>query len=385
MGQPRIYFDNAATTPILPKVIDRMLEIMSQHYGNPSSIHTEGRKARSIIEQARKTVAGVLNASIGEIFFTSGGTEANNTAIKCAVRDLGVRRIITSKLEHHCVLHSVEHISAECPVEVIYLENDETGRVSLDHLSSLLEPDSEVKTLVSVMHANNEIGTINDVEAIGRVCRQSGAFFHTDTVQTVGHLPIDVQSADIDFLSGAAHKFHGPKGIGFLYINGRQQIKPFIDGGAQERNMRGGTENIYGIAGLATALEEAHVHMEEHQHYLAGLKHYFRDALINEFPEIVFNGCAENSLETVLSVQFPEHPKNEMMLMLLDIHGISASGGSACSSGSEKGSHVLEAIGAKPGTKSIRFSFSHFNTREEVDRTLGILKSIRQAEAVFSV
>lgn len=382
MQKSRIYFDNAATTPILPSVVERMYEIMTQHFGNPSSIHHEGRKSRSIIEQARKTVAGVLNASIGEIFFTSGGTEANNTAIKCAVRDLGVRCIITSRVEHHCVLHSVEHIAAEQPVIVLYVDNDQLGRVSIDHLTKLLHENASTKTLVSIMHANNEIGTINDIAVISQLCQQTGAIFHTDTVQTIGHLPIDLQSIHIDFLSGAAHKFHGPKGVGFLYINSHQQIKPFVDGGAQERNMRGGTENIYGIAGLSLALKTAFDHMAEHQQSIASLKQYFKSRLLQEFPEVSFNGCPVNSLETVLSVRFPSHPKNEMLLMLLDIHGISASGGSACSSGSEKGSHVLEAIGANPTSKSIRFSFSHFNTQEEVDQTIAILQNIFITEAV---
>jgi cysteine desulfurase len=382
MQKPRIYFDNAATTPILPVVVERMYEVMTQHFGNPSSIHHEGRKSRSIIEQARKTVAGVLNASIGEIFFTSGGTEANNTAIKCAVRDLGVDCIITSRVEHHCVLHSVEHIAAEHPVKVFFVDNDELGRISLEHLTNLLHENASTKTLVSIMHANNEIGTLNDIASISQICQQTGALFHTDTVQTIGHLPIDLQALHINFLSGAAHKFHGPKGVGFLYINGQQHIKPFIDGGAQERNMRGGTENIYGIAGLAVALKSASDHMSEHQEKIAALKLYFKERLVKAFPEISFNGCPNNSLETVLSVRFPSHPKNEMLLMLLDIHGISASGGSACSSGSEKGSHVLEAIGADSDSKSIRFSFSHFNTKEEVDQTIAVLQNILIHEAV---
>jgi cysteine desulfurase len=371
----RIYFDNAATTPLLPIVIERMTEVMNLHFGNPSSIHSEGRKARSIIEQARKSIARSINASIGEVFFTSGGTEANNTAIKCAVRDLHVRRIVTTKLEHHCVLHSLEHISTEYPLELIFLNNDPQGRISMEELENILA-QSEVKTLVSIMHANNEIGTIHDIETIGSICLKYQVLFHSDTVQTIGHQPIDVNQIHVDFISGAAHKFHGPKGVGFLFISNRHEIKPLIDGGAQERNMRGGTENIYGIAGMAIALEHAIAHMEEHCKYMQSLKDYFIQGLKDKIPEISVNGCPTHCLETVLNVSMPPNDKNEMFLMLLDIHGISASGGSACSSGSEKGSHVLEAIGQKPGYKSVRFSFSHLNTYKEIDRTIDCIQSI---------
>jgi cysteine desulfurase len=373
MNKERIYFDNAATTPILPEVAKAMFEVITNHFGNPSSIHTEGRKSRSLIEQARKKIASCINSSIGEIFFTSGGTEANNTAIKCAVTDLGVERIITSKIEHHCVLHSVEHISRQFPIEVIYLENDATGRISLEQLENLLSQSDKI-TLVSIMHANNEIGTLNDIEKIGECCRTNKAFFHTDTVQTIGHLPIDVQTLHVDFLSGAAHKFHGPKGVGFLFISGRQQIKPFIDGGAQERNMRGGTENIYGIVGMSLALEIATKHMQEHMQKVQEIRDYFIEELTKSFEGIQFNGCQHNYLPTVLNVAFPPGPKNEMLLMLLDIHGISASGGSACSSGSEKGSHVLQSVQTPKDYKSIRFSFSHLNSKNEVDQTIQTLK-----------
>jgi cysteine desulfurase len=352
-----------------------MNEVMREHFGNPSSIHSEGRKARSIIEQARKSIARSINASIGEVFFTSGGTEANNTAIKCAVRDIQVRRIITTKLEHHCVLHSLEHIASEYPIELIFLNNDPQGRISMEQLEELLATGQD-KTLVSIMHANNEIGTIHDIEAIGSICNKYQALFHSDTVQTIGHQPLDLNQIHVDFITGAAHKFHGPKGVGFLFISNRNEIKPFIDGGAQERNMRGGTENIYGIAGMATALEHAIAHMDEHKKYLQSLKDYFIQGLKERIPEIVVNGCPTHCLETVLNVSIPPNDKNEMFLMLLDIHGISASGGSACSSGSEKGSHVLEAIGQKSGYKSIRFSFSHLNTKDEIDRTIACIQSI---------
>ncbi len=371
----RIYLDNAATTPIHPEVLAEMMRCMEENYGNPSSIHAEGRKVRALVEQARKTVAQHINASIGEIFFTSGGTESNNTALKCAVRDHGVRRIISSRLEHHCVLHTLESLAQYNDVEVVYLDNDNYGRIDIEHLRACLENTGK-KTLVSVMHANNEIGTINDLEQISSICMEFGVLLHSDTVQTVGHFPIDVQRTPIHFLSGAAHKFHGPKGAGFLYVNSSAMIRPFIDGGAQERNVRGGTENVYGIVGLAKALDLACASLDDHRAYLTGLRTYLKEQLEDIFEDVCFNGCQENGLYTVLNVSFPPTPKSEMMLMLLDIKGISASGGSACSSGSEKGSHVIASIGSPKERKAVRFSFSYMNTRNELDRVIEALKEI---------
>lgn len=382
----RVYFDNAATTPISEEVIAAMLPVLREQYGNPSSIHAEGRSVRAIIESARKTVAQCIGASTAEIFFTSGGTESNNMAIKCAVRDLGVRRIISSPTEHHCGLHAIETEQKTDGVEVVWLPVDERGRVDLEALEKALQESAGVKTLVSLMHANNEIGTMLDLERVSALCRQYGALFHTDTVQSVGHFPINVQKTPVNFLSGAAHKFHGPKGVGFIYINSESPLKPFIDGGGQERNMRGGTENVYGIVGLAKALELATAEMEERSAHIREVRDYMKERLLETFDDIQFNGDYDGAcLYTVLSVSFPPSPKNELLLLSLDIAGVSASGGSACSSGAEKGSHVLEAIGADPARKSIRFSFSHYNTKEEVEFVIEKLKAIlpvREAVAV---
>ena len=371
----RVYLDNAATTPLDPLVIEAMTQVMKECIGNPSSIHKEGRTARSLIEKARKTIANCINASIGEIFFTSGGTESTNMALKCAVRDLGVKRIITSRMEHHCVLHTIESLQKAYPIETAFVKIDNCGRVDYNELESLLQ-DSDKKTLVSLMHANNEIGTLADMEQIAQICHETDALFHSDTVQSVGLFPIDVEKTKINFLTGAAHKFHGPKGVGFIYINGDNLIKPFIDGGSQERNMRGGTENIYSIVGMAKALELAVEKMTTRKQYIEELRQYLKQQLTENFEDIRFNGCQENYLYKVLSVSFPPSPKSDMMMLNLDIAGISASGGSACSSGAEKGSHVLESIGASRERKTIRFSFSHFNTKEEIDFLITQLKTI---------
>ncbi|MFT5833711.1 MAG: cysteine desulfurase [Cognaticolwellia sp.] len=372
----RVYFDNAATTPIHPEVKEVMKDAIDNYYGNPSSIHNEGRNVRAALEKARKTIASYLNASIGEIFFTSGGTEANNMALKCAVRDLGVERIITSPIEHHCILHTAEALEKEKGIEVAYVNISDKGCFDLDNLETLLK-SSDKRTLVSLMHANNEIGTICDMNLIADLCNRYDAFYHSDTVQTIGQLPIDVQATKIDFLSGAAHKFYGPKGVGFIYINGDNTIKPFIDGGSQERNMRGGTENVYGILGMAKALEIASKNMETSQEYLQEIKSYFINQLEENFNSIEFNGDYEgNSLPKVLSVSFPSSPKNEVLMFSLDIMGVSSSGGSACSSGVESRSHVLEAINFDEEKVAVRFSFSTFNKKEEVDFVIEKIKKI---------
>ncbi len=382
----RVYFDNAATTPISEEVINAMLPVLRGQYGNPSSIHAEGRSVRSLLEGARKVVARCINASTAEIFFTSGGTESNNMAIKCAVRDLGVQRIISSAIEHHCGLHAIESVEKMEGVAVQWLPVDASGHTSLTDLENALAEAGGQRTLVSLMHANNEIGTMLDLAAVSALCRQYGAFLHTDTVQTIGHFPMDVQQVPVNFLSGAAHKFHGPKGVGFIYINTNSPIKPLIDGGAQERNMRGGTENVYGIVGLAKALELACTEMEARRQHILDVRNYLRDRLLENFEDITFNGdYAGHCLYTVLNVAFPPSPKNEMLLLNLDINGISASGGSACTSGSEKGSHVLEGIGADPLRKNVRFSFSHYNTKEEVDFVVDKLKTILPVRAMASV
>jgi len=372
----RVYLDNAATTPISPGAIEVMQAAMRDLYGNPSSIHKEGREARAEIEGARKKVAQCIGASIGEVFFTSGGTESNNMALKNAVRDLGVRRMITSPVEHHCILHTVERLAQTDSVEVEYLRLDAHGRPEMEHLRELLA-NGQSKTLVSLMHANNEIGAMIDLDAVSECCREFGALFHSDTVQTIGAYPIDLSKTHINFLAGAAHKFHGPKGVGFIYINGDNIIQPYIDGGAQERNMRGGTENIYGILGLAKALEEACENMEERRRYVRGLRDYLAEALFNLYPGLKFNGDWRNQAHyKLLSASFPPSPKSDMLLLNLDIAGISVSGGSACSSGADAGSHVIDALESESDRQTIRFSLSHLNTKDEIDYALTQLKRI---------
>lgn len=369
----RVYLDNAATTPLSKEVIDAMVHHMEQVYGNPSSIHAEGRQARAAIETARKTLAQHIGASIGEVFFTSGGTEANNMALKGAVRDLGVTRIITSPTEHHCVLHSVEYLEKHHGTEVYWLQVDKEGRVDYAELENLLR-DSAARTLVSLMYANNEIGTLLDFERVSGLCRSYGALFHSDTVQGIAHFPIDVSKHYVSFLSGAGHKFHGPKGVGFLYMNSDNIIHPYLHGGSQERNMRAGTENVYGIAGIAKALDLACTEMDERRQVIESLRQYLKEQLLNHFRDIQFYGDQERYLYTVLSVSFPPSPKADLLLLNLDINGVSASGGSACSSGVDVGSHVLTSIGADPDRKAIRFSFSHYNTPEEIDFAVAQLK-----------
>ena len=379
----RVYFDNAASTPVSEAVIDAMLPVLREQFGNPSSIYAEGRSARALIESARKTVAHCIGASTADVFFTSGGTESNNMAIKCAVRDRGVRRIISSPTEHHCGLHSIESVVEHDGVEVVWLPVDALGRVDLFALEQALAEPGSPKTLVSLMHANNEIGTMLDLERVSALCLQYSSLLHTDTVQTVGHFDLNVREIPVHFLAGSAHKFHGPKGTGFLYVNPDTPIKPFVDGGAQERNMRGGTENVYGIVGLAKALETAVAEMESRRTHIAAIRQYLRERLQDTFDDIGFNGDVDgNTLYTVLSVSFPPSPKNELLLLNLDIAGISTSGGSACASGAEKGSHVLSAIGADPERKSVRFSFSHYNTREEVDYVVEKLRGMLPARTL---
>ncbi len=370
----RIYFDNAATTPLDKEVLDAMLPYFNGFYGNPSSIHADGRQTRTAIEKARRTIANSIGASIGEIFFTSGGTESSNMALKCAVRDLGVTRIISSPTEHHCVLHTLDYLKNK-GTNVLYLPVDSKGKINYETLAETLR-DSEEKTMVSLMYANNEIGTLHDFGQIAEICQEHGAFFHSDTVQAVGQFPIDVSKTPINFLTGGAHKFHGPKGVGFIYINGDNTVKPYLDGGSQERNMRGGTENLYGIVGMAEALDIACREMEERKTHIDGIRSYFKSRLLKNFKGIVFNGCQENYLHKVLSVSFPESENGDMLLMLLDMAGISASGGSACSSGVEHESHVLAAINGDPSYKTARFSFSHHNTKEEVDKVISKLKEL---------
>lgn len=373
----RIYLDNAATTPMDRAVIDAMLPMMEENFGNPSSIHTHGRQVRNTIERSRKTIANLLNTSPAEIFFTSGGTEADNTAIVRSIEDFGITHAITSPLEHHAVLHTMEYLAKKGKIKLSYVALDAKGHIDLGHLEELLRDNP--KTLVSLMHGNNEIGNLLDLNIVGQLCEDYGAIFHSDTVQTMGHYRHDLQQMKIDFLVGAAHKFHGPKGVGFLYINAKSKITPFIHGGSQERNMRGGTENVYGIVGLAKALEIAYAGMDEHRKHVEGLKSRMIEKLKQNIEGIEFNGDSanlENSLYTVLNVSFPPSDEGDMFLFNLDINKISASGGSACTSGSDIGSHVLTALNVAPDRPSVRFSFSKYNTVEEIDYVVEKLISI---------
>lgn len=371
----KVYLDNAATTPMSKEVIDAMLPVMEAKFGNPSSIHSFGRESRSLIESCRKTIARLLNASPSEIFFTSGGTEANNMAIACSVRDLGIKTIITSPLEHHAVLHTVENLHKHFGIEIKYVDLTEYGHIDLISLERLLKENP--KSLVSLMHANNEVGNLLSLKRTGELCMEYGAVFHSDTVQTIGHYVHDLQKIPVHFISGSAHKFHGPKGIGFIYINSNLRIEPLIFGGAQERNMRGGTENIYGIVGLTKALESAYQNMEKDQEYIQGLKYYMIEELRKEIGDVRFNGDPEgSSLYTVLNVSFPPSNFSEMLLFKLDIAGIAVSGGSACSSGTNVGSHVLKALNVDTERPSVRFSFSKYTTKEEIDYCVGVLKEL---------
>lgn len=370
----KIYLDNAATTPIDEKVVEAMLPVLKEQFGNPSSIHSYGRQARAVIEKARKQLAGFLNISPAELFFTSGGTEADNMAIRCAVNDLEIKHAITSKIEHHAVLHTLEALEKSGTIKLNFVTLTADGHVDLDSLEVLLKKNE--RSLVSLMHANNEIGNLIDLVQVGELCKKYNAIFHSDTVQTMAHYSFDLQKIPVDFITCSAHKFHGPKGIGFLYVNSNLRLKPLIYGGAQERNMRGGTENIYGIVGLAKAMEIALQSVKEHHAYILDLKNYMIDQLEKNIPGVEFNGDAKgNSLYTVLNVCFPKTEIAEMLLFNLDIEGIAASGGSACSSGSDQGSHVLRAIQKDMERPSVRFSFSKYNTKSEIDVVVKKLKS----------
>jgi cysteine desulfurase len=363
----RVYFDNAATTALDAEVLAAMMPYLTTHYGNASSIHSFGRESRMAIEKSRKTVAALLNAKPGEIFFTSCGTESSNTAIQCAVRDMGCTHIITSAIEHHATLHTVQFLASQQKRTVSYVKLTHNGFIDMVDFERIISTSKE-KCLVTLMHANNEIGNITDIEYIGSLCKKHGALFHTDAVQTVGHFPIDLQKSQVHFLSASAHKFHGPKGSGLLYINQEIGIKPLLMGGGQERNMRAGTENVANIVGFAAALEYACTHMEEHSIYIRSLKSEMHKLLSEKIAGIAFHGdISENSLYTVLNASFPVNDKTEMLSINLDIAGICVSGGSACSSGAEGGSHVIKAVYPHESRVPIRFSFSKHNTFEELE------------------
>ena len=372
----RIYFDNAATTALDATVLDTMMPYLTEKFGNPSSIYSYGRETRMAIEQARKSAAKILNAHPAEIFFTSGGTESSNTAIMAAVKDLNCQHIITSAIEHHATLHTVEHLAKSGQVKLSYVKLLPNGHVDLDDLEKLLAA-TEQKSLVTLMHANNEIGNLLDINAVGELCKLYNAIFHSDTVQTVGHYPFDLRNTPVHFITGAAHKFHGPKGVGLLYINENVRITPFVHGGGQERNMRAGTENLYGIVGFAKALEMATAAYETDSAYVGTLKYYMHDELKKHIPGVAFNGdVLGESLYTVLNVSFPKSEKSEMLLFNLDINNICASGGSACTSGADAGSHVIRAINNNPNQIAVRFSFCKHNTKDEIDLVVARLKEL---------
>lgn len=376
-----IYLDNAATTPLAPEAFEAMVPYMKEYFGNPSSSHAFGRKSKTAIENARRTIAKALNCLPSEIYFTSGGTEADNLAMQAAVHDLGCRHIITSPIEHSAVIKTAELYAQKGLVQLSLVRLRENGHIDLEHLEELLRANE--KSYVTLMHGNNEIANLLPLEKVSVLCRRYGAVFHSDTVQTMGHYAFDLKKTGVDFLNAAAHKFHGPKGIGFIYINRALKVNAAITGGGQERGLRGGTENLYGIVGLGKAIELAYTGLEEHQKYVLGLKKHMIRRLREELPGVEFNGdsASDESLYTVLNVTFPPTPNFDMMLFLLDIEGVACSGGSACSSGATKGSHVLEAIHAlKQGRASLRFSFSRMTTQQEVDVAVDKIKELCSVE-----
>ncbi len=373
----KVYLDNAATTPIASEVIEEIQPYLNNYFGNPSSTHAFGRKTKNAIEINRKKIADLIQAKNNEIIFTSGGTEADNMALRCAVFDLNVKRIITTKIEHHAVLHTAECLRDQQNVEIIFLATDHNGNPDLVQLESIL--NDKVNTLVTLMHANNEIGTLLPIKKVASICaKHKHVYFHSDTVQTMGHYTFNLSETPIDFLTCSAHKLHGPKGVGFLYVNQKISLNPLITGGSQERKNRGGTENLYGIVGLGKAMEMAYENLTSHQKHIQDLKSFMKEELEKIDQRINFNGetSPEKSLYTVLNVCFPADVCNSMLLFSLDIHGIAASGGSACSSGSNQGSHVLAELPHQDNCQSVRFSFSRFNTQEDVEFTIEKIRSI---------
>lgn len=373
----RVYFDNAATTQLDPEVFEAMKPFMLEDFGNPSSTHAHGRKVRAAIESARKKMAELLHCTPGELLFTSGGTEADNTILNGAIESYGIRNVISSPIEHHAVEQTLQKLTSRNKISLHHVKLDDKGHVDYSHLESLLRKHNNA--LVSLMHANNEIGNLLDIQRVGELATVHGAYFHSDTVQTVGHYRHDLSQLKVHGMAAAAHKFHGPKGAGFMFIRKDKKIRQLIYGGAQERNMRGGTENVYGIIGLAKALEIAYRDMDEHIRVVRGLKEYMIEKLREHIPGVDFHGDSahpERSLYTVLNVCLPESDDGDMILFNLDLQGISVSGGSACSSGAVAGSHVLGTL--YPGSKraAVRFSFSKFNTHEEIDYAVGKLAEL---------
>lgn len=373
-----VYLDNAATTPVAPEVAQAMMEVYQTVHGNPSSTHAAGRKAKALVETSRRAIAKHLNCPARAICFTSGGTEADNHAIQASVRCLGVTRIVTSAAEHSAVIKASEMAGAGFNVEVFHVKHHESGEVDLADLEAILGSSAK-KTLVSLMHANNEVGVMLDLQAVSQLCRQHDALLHSDTVQTMGHYPMDLSGLDVDFLTCSAHKFHGPKGSGFLYVNPALKVEGMIVGGGQERLLRGGTENVAGIVGLRAAMDLAFAHMASHESHVRGLKRLMVEGLKKELPGVSFNGDSdkEDRLYTVLNVKFPPHPNSGMAVFLMDLEGIACSGGSACSSGATMGSHVLRALGFHEADKaSVRFSFSRYTTEGDIQLALAAASKV---------
>jgi len=377
----KVYFDSAATTQLRPEVIHSMTQALKVEYGNPSSTHAYGRSSKSLIETARKEIAALLNVTAAEIIFTSGGTEADNLALNSCVRDLGVKRIITSRIEHHAVLYTIQELEKQHNINVEYVEIDDCGHIKINALKELLASSDE-KTLVSLMHVNNEVGNILDIASVCTLCKEHNALFHSDTVQSVGHFKIDLQQTPIDFLAVAAHKFHGPKGIGFAFIRKNSGLRPLIYGGEQERGLRAGTEPVHNIAGMNEALKISYQNLDKEKAYITDLKQYFKENISKEIPGITFNGGCDNperSTYTLLNICLPMSAEKGMMLLFqLDLKGIACSKGSACQSGATGGSHVLSQILCKEdmAKPSLRFSFSSFNTKEEIDYVVACLKEL---------
>ena len=372
----KVYLDNASTTAIRPQVIQEITRLMTEDYGNPSSTHSFGRNAKSVLELSRKSIAKQLNVVGSEIFFTSSGTEANNWILRSAVRDLGVKRIITTKIEHHAVLYPALALQKEFGIQVDFVAILPDGNIDVTHLAELLS--QEVTTLVSLMHVNNEVGVVLDLERIAIICKEHNALFHSDTVQSVGKTEIDLKALPIDFISASAHKFHGPKGIGFAFIRKNSGLQPLLLGGEQEKGMRGGTESVYQIAGMAKALEMAYANLDSERAYISDLKEYCANQLAQRFPNSKIVG-SKNNFYNIINVVLPlSADKTGMLLFHLDMKGIAVSRGSACQSGSSNPSHVLAEILSPEELvqPSLRISFSHYNTKEEIDYLIEVLATV---------
>ncbi|MEE1898724.1 cysteine desulfurase family protein [Flavobacterium rakeshii] len=373
----KAYLDNASTTAIRPEVIEEMTAVMSQNFGNSSSTHSYGRGAKVLLETARKTIASLIGAEAREIIFTSGGTEADNWVIRSAVKDLGVKRIITSKIEHHAVLNTVKVLETEFDINVEYIAVAQNGEVDLNQLETLLA--DKTPTLVSLMHVNNETGVVLDIDRVGKMCKEYGALFHSDTVQSIGKTEFDLNNTPIDFIVASAHKFHGPKGVGFTFVRKNTPLHAMIYGGEQEKGMRAGTEAIHQIVGMAKALELSYKHLNEEREQITALKQYLLERLDVKFPGYIVNGDGAELFYNLVNVMLPlSDEKTGMILFHLDMKGIAVSRGSACQSGSVKPSHVLKEMLTDEDVKkpSLRISLSHYNTKEDIDLLIDALKTV---------